>query len=169
MSESADPVRYLDVVHQSRQMSPKSSARGSSESCDCECGDGTTATDIDIFRSLIPRRQQWIPPVGEAQTVWMGFMMLILDAKGANSSGSRARSASVSREDFTLDSISANWSSGMNAWSIWDADDMVVVKAEKRGVLGFIDFHYETTVITATSCVGGYSAHAMISSMRSST
>jgi hypothetical protein len=83
---------------------------------------------MDIFRSLTPKRQQWIPPVGEAQTVWMGFMMLILDAKGAKSSGSRARSASVSREDFTLDSISANWSSGMVAWSIWDADDMVVVK-----------------------------------------
>jgi len=124
MSESADPVRYLDVVHQSRQMSPKSFARGSSESCDCECGDGTTATDMDIFRSLNPKRQQWTPPVGEAQTVWIGFMMLILDAKGANSSGNRARSASVSREDFTLDSISANCSSGMVAWSIWDADDM---------------------------------------------
>ena len=41
--------------------------------------------------------------------------------------GSRARSASVSREDVTLDNISAYWSSGMVAWSIWDADDMVVV------------------------------------------
>jgi hypothetical protein len=68
------------------------------------------------------------------RTVWMGSMMLILDANGAKRAGSRARSASVSRKDFTLDSISANWSSDMVAWSIWDADDMVVVEEEKTGL-----------------------------------
>jgi hypothetical protein len=64
----------------------------------------------------------------------MGSVMLMLDANGVNISGSRARSASVSREDLTLDSASTNWSSGMVAWSIWDTpDDMVVLKEGKIG------------------------------------
>ena len=71
----------------------------------------------------------------------MGFIMLILSANGANCAGSRARSSSVSREDITLDNISANWFSGMLAGSIWDADGdgMVVVNEEKKVfVLGLL-------------------------------
>ena len=79
-----DPVRYLDVVHQSLQMSFKRFACGSSESCDCEFGDGTTATDMRIFRSSSPQEQQFTPSLREVETVWMGSMMLILDANGAN-------------------------------------------------------------------------------------
>jgi hypothetical protein len=84
MLEPASPVRYLDLVHQYLQMSSKGFACGSSESCDCEFGDGTTATDMHIFRSLSPQEQQWTPPTGEVRTVWMGSMMLILDANGVN-------------------------------------------------------------------------------------
>jgi hypothetical protein len=62
--------------------------------------------------------------------VSMGFLMLILDANGASLAGSRARSSSVCRDAFILDSILANWPSDMvAAWSIWiwDEDDMAVV------------------------------------------
>ena len=83
---------------------------------------------MDMIRSLTPQEQQLTPSVAEVQTVWTGSVMLMLDANGANGAGSRARSASVSREDFTLDSTSANWSSEMVKRSIWDADDMVVGK-----------------------------------------
>ena len=117
MLEAAHPVKDLEIVHQSRQTSSKRSACecGSSESCDCECGgsgaDRTTATDMRILRSLTPQEQQWIPLRREVRAVWVGFLMVMLDANGANWAGSRARSASVSRKHFILDSISANWSS----------------------------------------------------------
>ena len=87
MCELADPVAYLELVHQSRQTSSKGFACGSSafsEFCDCECGDGATETDMHILRSLTLQEQQWTPSVGLVQTVSMGFMMLILDATGAN-------------------------------------------------------------------------------------
>jgi hypothetical protein len=46
---------------------------------------------------------------------------------------SRAQSASVSREHFILESIPANWWSGMVARSIWNVDDMVA--KEKGGLI----------------------------------
>lgn len=58
--------------------------------------------------------------------------MLIFDANGANWEGSRARSASVSRADFTLNSIIANSSSDMVVEKVWGADDVIVIREEKR-------------------------------------
>jgi hypothetical protein len=74
MWESADPVRYLELVDQSRQTSSKGFA----------CGDGTIATDMRILRSLTLQEQQWTPSVGEVRMDWMGSMILILDANGVN-------------------------------------------------------------------------------------
>jgi hypothetical protein len=81
MWEPADPVRYLELVHQSRQTSSKGFPCGSYGSCDCECGDGTTATDMRILSFLTLQEQQWTSSVGEVLAVWMDSMMLILDAK----------------------------------------------------------------------------------------
>ena len=83
MLESTDPVRYVDVVPKSSQTSFKDFACGT-ESCDCEFDDGTTETDIHIFRSLTPQEQPWSPLMRGMRTICMGFMMLILDANGAN-------------------------------------------------------------------------------------
>lgn len=79
MLESADPEIHIDLVHQSCQMSFKGFACGFG-SCNCECGDGTTETDMDMIRSLTPQEQQLTPSVAEVQTVWTGSVMLMLDA-----------------------------------------------------------------------------------------
>jgi hypothetical protein len=57
---------------------------GFSESWDCECGDGTTATDMYILCSRTSKEEEWMPSSEEVRMVWMGFMMLIFDANGAN-------------------------------------------------------------------------------------
>jgi hypothetical protein len=78
MCECADPVELVD---QSRQTS---SNGFESESCDCDCSDGATVTDMYIRRSLTPQEQSQIPSVAETETVWVGSTTLILDANGAN-------------------------------------------------------------------------------------
>jgi hypothetical protein len=84
MWESAVPVRYLEHVRQSRQTSSKGFARGSSGSCDCECGDGTTATDMRILPFLGPTRAEVDPISGGGADGLDGIYDAELDANGTD-------------------------------------------------------------------------------------